>query len=52
MNDISLTDLLNKKPLVSVTLMEKVEDYFQDEEHKREYEEWYERKYGKQNSRR
>lgn len=43
-----LQELLEQKPLVCVTLMEKVEEYFQDEEHIKEYEEWYERKYNKQ----
>lgn len=38
--------LLEEKPLCPI-LMKKVEEYFQDEEHKRQFEEWYRQKYGK-----
>ena len=36
------------KPMFCATLMEKVEEYFQDEEHQKEYKEWYEREYNEQ----
>ena len=42
-----LSDLLNQKPLVCSILMDKVEEYFQNEENEKKYQEWYERKYGK-----
>ena len=42
-----LQELLEKKPLMCRVLMEKVEDYFQDEEHEKAFEAWYEKKYGK-----
>ncbi len=40
--------LLEEKPLVLTALMSKVSKYFEDEEHEKEFEIWYERKYGKQ----
>lgn len=46
-----LSDLLNDKPLVCVTLMSKVEEYFQDEENEKKFQEWYEQRYGKQDHR-
>ena len=46
MNGISLTDLLKNKPQVGHYLWDVVRDYFADEEHKKEFEVWYERKYG------
>ena len=42
-----LEKLLESKPLVTSTLMDKVNDYFQDEQHQKDYESWYEKKYGK-----
>lgn len=41
-----LTALLEKKPVGSI-LMKKVEDYFKDQERRRQFEEWYKKKYGK-----
>lgn len=46
-NDISLKELLKKKPTATNVLWKAVNDYFQDEEHEREFEVWYEKKYGK-----
>ena len=46
-----LSELLDKKPLVTSLLVEKVEKFFEDEENEKKYQEWYERKYGKQASR-
>lgn len=42
----TLPVLLEEKPFCSI-LMKKVEAYFQDEEHRRQFEEWYKKKYGK-----
>ena len=47
MNATSLTDLLESKPMVCVVLWESVKEYFQDEEHEKAFEVWYEKKYGK-----
>ena len=41
-----LTALLEEKPFCTI-LAKKVEAYFQDEEHRRQFEEWYKKKYGK-----
>ena len=41
-----LTVLLEEKPL-STILARKVEAYFQDEENRKRFEEWYKQKYGK-----
>lgn len=41
-----LTVLLEEKPLCTI-LIKKVEDYLQDEEHRKQFEEWYRKKYGK-----
>lgn len=41
-----LTALLEKKPVGSI-LMKKVEDYFKDQERRRQFEGWYKKKYGK-----
>ena len=41
-----LPTLLDEMPLCAV-LMKKVEDYFQDEKHKKQFEKWYREKYGK-----
>ena len=43
-----LSEQLEKKPLVLTTLMRKVSEYFKDKEHEKEFEIWYEQKYGKQ----
>lgn len=40
-----LTALLEEKPFCTI-LAKKVEAYFQDEEHRRQFEEWYKKKYG------
>lgn len=32
----------------ALVLAKKVQDYFKDEKHKREFEEWYRKKYGKE----
>lgn len=42
-----LTAVLEEKPSFCTILMKKVEDYFQDEEHRKQFEEWYREKYGK-----
>ena len=42
-----LTELLEEKPIASI-LVRKVENYFRDEEHRKQFEEWYRRKYGKE----
>lgn len=39
--------LLDQKPGVCAALMEAVKEYFQDEEHEREFQKWYEEKYAK-----
>lgn len=39
--------LLEDKPSFCTILMKKVEDYFRDEEHRKQFEEWYRKKYGK-----
>lgn len=41
-----LTALLEEKPFCTI-LAKKVEAYFQDKEHQKEFEEWYLKKYGK-----
>lgn len=41
-----LTTLLEESPFCTI-LAKKVEDYFRDEEHRRQFEEWYKKKYGK-----
>ena len=41
-----LTVLLEEKPIAAL-LARKVEAYFQDEEHRKQFEEWYRQKYGK-----
>ncbi len=41
-----LTVLLEEKPFCTI-LAKKVEAYFQDEEHRKQFEEWYKKKYGK-----
>jgi hypothetical protein len=43
-----LTALLEDRPLLTTGLMDRVKDYFQEEDHKRKFEEWYRRKYGKE----
>lgn len=42
-----LSRLLEEKPICTI-LAKKVQDYFKDEKHKREFEEWYRKKYGKE----
>ena len=42
----TLMETLEEKPICSI-LHKKVEDYFRDEEHRRQFEEWYKQKYGK-----
>lgn len=42
-----LSVLLEEKPICTI-LIKKVEDYFRDEEHRRQFEEWYRKKYGKE----
>lgn len=41
-----LGEVLREKPFCTI-LTKKVEAYFQDEEHRRQFEEWYKKKYGK-----
>ena len=41
-----LDDLLKESPLCYV-LANKVQTYFQDAEHQRAFEEWFEKKYGR-----
>lgn len=45
-----LSELLAKKPLFCSILMDKVNEYFQDEEHQKEFEDWYEKRYGEHKS--
>jgi hypothetical protein len=42
-----LTTLLEDRPSFCASLVKRVEAYFQDEEHRRRFEEWYKKKYGK-----
>ena len=42
-----LTVLLEERPFCTI-LAKKVEEYFRDEEHRKRFEEWYRRKYGKE----
>ena len=42
-----LTALLEEKPFCTI-LAKKVEAYFQDEENRKRFEEWYRQKYGKE----
>lgn len=42
-----LTVLLEEKPFCTI-LAKKVEDYFRDETHRKQFEEWYKQKYGKE----
>ena len=42
-----LSVLLEEKPICTI-LIRKVEDYFRDEEHRQQFEEWYRKKYGKE----
>lgn len=44
---LTLTDVLESKPSFCAILMKKVEDYFRDAEHRKQFEEWYRKKYGK-----
>ena len=46
MKSIGLKELLPDKPMVSLVLWKSVQDYFQNDEHKKQFEEWYEKKYG------
>lgn len=41
-----LAAVLEEKHFCSI-LMKKVEDYFRDEEHRKQFENWYRNKYGK-----
>lgn len=38
----------NKIEVFTSILAKRVEKYFQDEEHRRQFEEWYRKKYGKE----
>lgn len=51
MNATSLTELLISKPSFCDSLYDKVEEYFQNEENRIKYEEWYAKKYGKPDNR-
>lgn len=42
-----LTVLLQDNPFCDI-LMRKVSDYFKNEEHRKQFEEWYRQKYGKE----
>ncbi len=41
-----LSDLLKEDLELCTTLVQAVEDYFQDEEHKQKFEKWYKEKHG------
>ena len=43
-----LRQLVGDKPLLTTTLMSRVREYFQDAQHRKDFEKWYEKKYGKQ----
>lgn len=43
---MTLSELLEETPFCTI-LARKVEAYFQDEENRKRFEEWYKKKYGK-----
>ncbi|MBR0425876.1 MAG: hypothetical protein IJK01_07135 [Clostridia bacterium] len=43
-----LTALLEDRPLLTTGLMDRVRDYFQEEDHRKQFELWYKKKYGKE----
>lgn len=41
-----LQGLIEERPILTATLVSCVRNYFQDEQHRKDFEAWYEKKYG------
>lgn len=45
---MELAELLDKKPMVCAVLMDRVRDYYADEQHEAEFRAWYKERYGQE----